>query len=104
MYLGLPNPGETWTNRDRCLAEALLVVERSLNDLGVPSWIAQDPALEWEPDETVDEVVATYERHRAELSRGDGGIPPGIAITVRQRPSRSSGGDDIPSPGSQRTA
>lgn len=58
--------------------------------MGVPGWIAQDPEREWEPDEVVDNVVATVERHRREMEKNDGGVPPGLQIVVKEKRSKPS--------------
>lgn len=45
-YLGLSEPGKPWGSADRGLAEGLLEYEAALNDMGIPSWIANDPAIQ----------------------------------------------------------
>lgn len=86
-----------WSARDRSLAEMLLVYERSLNAVGIPSWIAQDPEREWVPDEVVDGAMAALEKHQAGLRRADVGEDglAGLRVQIQEKPSRSALGGDV---------
>jgi hypothetical protein len=57
-----------WTPRDRALAAGLLAYEASLNEVGIPSWIAQDPEIDgwYEVEEYEDYVAAALDRWRQE--------------------------------------
>lgn len=96
VHLGVTDPGGTWTSRDRCLTEALLFHEDSLNDQGVPAWIAQDPDREWTIDEIVDHPAAALEEAREEYQRGEGknhGLH--LIVVEKARPQElSAPGDD----------
>lgn len=69
--------------RDRCLAEALIVHDDSLNELGIPSWIARDPQRSWMLDEVNDLAMAELEAGREEMGGGKGKNF-GVRLTVVQ--------------------
>ena len=83
-----------WGPVDRCLAEALLAYEGSLNEVGVPSWVARDPGREWVLDEVVDLTMAALEEGRDEMSRSE--VPQrGVRLTVVERPRPALPGDGV---------
>lgn len=59
-----------WSARDRTLAETLLEYESSLNQVGLPSWIARDEDRRFVVDELMDHSLATYEQAVEEYERG----------------------------------
>lgn len=61
-----------WSARDRSLAEALLTHQDSLNGIGIPTWIAQDPTREFVVDEVVDGAMAALDEAREEYGRSEG--------------------------------
>lgn len=81
VWLDLPNRSDGWDTRDRSLAEALTVYEQSLNDVGLPSWIARDPARRFVIDEVVDGSLAALDEGRDEMSKG-GGKNYGVRLVV----------------------
>lgn len=81
MWLDLPNPGEAWGARDRSLAEALTVHDQSLNEAGIPSWLARDPERRFVVDEVVDGALAVLDEARDEMGRG-GGKNYGVRLVV----------------------
>lgn len=81
MWLDLPNPGEAWGARDRSLAEALTVHEQSLNEAGIPSWLARDPDRHFAVDEVTDGALAALDEARDEMGRG-GGKNYGVRLVV----------------------
>ncbi len=76
-----------WSRRNRGLAEGLIVYEESLNDLGIPSWIARDPAREWDTDEVMDYPAAAVGEVRDEYASG-GKPNHGLRIVVMPKVSR----------------
>lgn len=84
-YLGAPR-GDGWTVVDRCLSEALVLYDASLNEHGVPAWIAQDPDRVWEPDDVVDHVSRVIETYRADIP--DNEQNRGLRVMAREVRSR----------------
>jgi hypothetical protein len=90
VYLGLARGKARWTVRDRCLAEALLHYERSLNSLGMPDWIALDPEREWVIDEVgIDKAAAVLEEAHEEYRKGQSQAK-GLRLAVVPAPVRKA--------------
>jgi hypothetical protein len=76
-----------WSNRDRALAEGLLLLEAGTGPHGIPLRLALDPDNDgwFEVDEHVDYAQAAIERWR-ESSKGN--VEPGtfpVVVDVRKR-------------------
>jgi hypothetical protein len=75
-----------WSVRDRALAEGLLEYERSLNQHGIPSWIAEDGTIPWETDEKIDYTVSQLAKVFLDQDGNPTKQDPGTFATLRQKP------------------
>lgn len=73
---------------DRGLCEAEIVYEDSLNEAGIPAWIAEDPEIEFTIDERLDNAVAALDQAREEYRKGT--PAPGLKLVVVQKAEKAS--------------
>ena len=74
----------SWSRRDRGLAEGLIAYEESLNPVGLPPHVAQDPDRVFEVDEREDQAMKALEVAQEEYQRG-GNATPGLRLVVVDR-------------------
>lgn len=84
--------GNRWTEVDRGLAEGLQVYERSLNEHGFPTWIAQDGEQRFAPDEYIDYAAAAHEDYMESARSSKTKLEPGTRIVVKHMGARSTPG------------
>lgn len=70
--------------------------ERSLNEHGFPSWIAQDADQKFAPDEYTDHAAAAYEANQEAVRKAGNTSSPGSRIVVKHMGSRSVAGPATP--------
>lgn len=74
------------------MAEGLLEYEASLNQQGIPSWIAQDTDRVWDVDEVIDNVASALGRAQKEY-QGNEHVDPGLRLVPIEKPAKRSTSD-----------
>ena len=81
IFLGLARKRpHAWTPRDRVLAQAIELYDRSLTPEGLPSWVANDPDRLLTLDEHTNYAAALLEQEREK--QGNTTPAPGLRMTV----------------------